>query len=260
MKQIDLKKLTRKYLYPFQRFHKKTTLSAVPQNELMPDELPKELQRIYYKSYPRLPELLLPKPKRDIGSLQEALLNRRSANTFSKKQVSLSAVSTLLYYSTGINTETRKNDEGRFYPSGGMKYPLETYLISLNTELPQGIYHYYIPDHALEELMTIEQFDFKKAFTKFNQTWIENAAFIIVTTAIFERSHLQYGERSYRLIHLEAGYMGQNMYLVSGRIGLGCRAAAGIVDSYFEELLDIDKTQEIIINTHVFGKKSVRKD
>jgi len=249
MKKVDIKKVTQTQTRAYERFHKKTALSSVPQFELMPDDLPDIMQKSYYKSYPRFPEVILPKPTPNKGPLHEALQLRSSSRAYSAKPVSIKQLSTLLYFSAGMS-----NNAKRFYPSGGARYGLETYLITLNTKLKNGIYHYYVPNHSLEKLLTIDTIDFKKAFTQYNQTWTPGMGFMIIITAVMDRIFVKYGERSYRFAHIEAGHMAQNMYLLSNQTGLGCCAIAGIVDTYFEKLLDINRKKEPIIYSAIFGR------
>lgn len=250
MKKIDIKKLTNTKVRAYQRFHKNTVLSSVPQYEFMPDELPEAVTKTYYKSYPRFPVISLPKPTIKMSSLQEAFEQRRSQRSFSKKPISMRQLSTLLYFSAGEQEEGK-----RFYPSGGARYGLETYLVSTNTQLKNGVYHYYVPDHSLEKLLPVDTIDFQKAFTQYNQTWAKNMGCMIVVTAVLDRIFIKYGERGYRFAHLEAGHMGQNMYLVSNQVELNCCAAAGIVDTYWGDLLDINLEKEPIIYTLLLGGK-----
>lgn len=248
MKKIDIQQVTQTKIRAYQRFHKKTALSTVPQFEFMPEELPEAATKTYYKSYPRFPELKLPSPDIKMGKLKESLEQRTSSRTFLNKPVSMKQLSTLLYFSAGEHGENK-----RFYPSGGARYGLETYLISTNSVLENGVYHYYVPGHSLEKLLTIDTIDFQKAFTPYNQTWSKSMGFMIVVTAVIDRIFIKYGERSYRFAHIEAGHMGQIMYQISNQIRLNCCAAAGIVDTYFGELLDINLEKEPIIYTVLFG-------
>lgn len=250
MKKIDIKQLTQTETRGYQRFHKKTVLSSVPQYECMPDELPEAATKTFYKSYPRFPEIKLPQPELYVGELGKALKERTSSRSYSKKIVTFKQLSTLLYYSAG------EHDDGkRFYPSGGARYGLETYIISMNTELQNGVYHYYVPGHSLEKLFNIDALDYQKAFTFYNQTWVNEMSFMIVLTAVMDRVFIKYGERSYRFAHIEAGHFGQNLYLLSNQINLNCCAAAGIIDTYFHSLLDINPQKEPIIYTLIFGSK-----
>ncbi|MEM4714245.1 MAG: SagB/ThcOx family dehydrogenase [Candidatus Nanoarchaeia archaeon] len=181
-------------------------------------------------------------------SFTKTLIHRRSRRKFSFRKLSINELSALLYFTAGI-----KEDGSRFYPSGGGRYPLELYLISLETELKKGLYHYYPPNHVLEKLIEIKELNFENIFTPYNQTWVKNAAIIFLVTAIFNRSAIKYGERAYRLILIEAGHIGQNFYLVSEALGLNCCAIAGINDVYIEKMLDIDGVKESLIYACALG-------
>jgi len=45
------------------------------------------------------------------------------------------------------------------------------------------------------------------------QTWIREAPIVIVIAAVYERTTSRYGERGIRYVHMEAGHIGQNLYL-----------------------------------------------
>jgi len=53
------------------------------------------------------------------------------------------------------------------YPSAGARYPLEIYVVILNSkEIPEGIYHYNVKWNTLELL---EKGDFKQIITEATQ-------------------------------------------------------------------------------------------
>ncbi len=72
-------------------------------------------------------------------------------------------------------------------------------------------------------------------------------------TSLFERNFRKYGERGYRHILLEAGHVGQNIYLTSISVGIPVRAIAGTRDAEIENLLGIDGQTESLVNTIIFG-------
>ncbi len=116
-----------------------------------PPILPPEWLTIYFKEYPRLPKVLLPKPKKLDFSIGESLIKRKSEREFNGKPINLKDLSQLLFYSAGI-IEKKENDWNkthRAYPSGGGRFPLEIYLFNLQTsnELKEGIYHYNVKEH-----------------------------------------------------------------------------------------------------------------
>ena len=161
-KQISqeiIDKLLNKPTKIFEKFHEETKIKANPkQNKSR--KIPDAWKTIFYKSYPRLPQIFLPAPKKIILPLMTALKNRRSSRNFGKKPITLEELSTLFYFTSGLNNSKTGS---RFYPSAGGRYPIESYVISLNTELSPGLYHYQIKSHALELLVPFKNFKISKS-------------------------------------------------------------------------------------------------
>lgn len=247
---IDLNSLLNKPKTLSEKFHEATKHTQLPP-QLDPKDWPKEWKTMYYKGYSRLPEILLPKPQRPKeNSLTNALEKRASERTFSPNPVSLATLSTLLHYSVGLKARGDDTAFSRFYPSGGARYPIETYLLSLNTELENGLYHYYLKNHSLEKLTS---FDLKTLTHYVDQPWIQKAGCLLLLTAIFQRTTMKYGDRGYRLVLAESGHIAQNLYLLSASLDLSCCATNGFIDDKFNELIDIDGIHESIIYTLVIG-------
>lgn len=221
-----------------------------------PNTWPIEWRTIYYKTYPRLERIDLKPFTQELNfSLQDALQNRTSFRDFSQKPIKLSQLANLLVHSAGIT-----HQEKRPYPSAGARYPLEIYIMVLRGDegLNPGLYHYNVLENFLEIL-------WKKDFLAekdtrfsglFSYPWTWDSACIVFITAIFERNQIKYGERGYRHILIEAGHLGQNIYLVSTALGLGCCEISGYSDYLVDELLDIDGLNESTINAFVIGPKA----
>jgi SagB-type dehydrogenase family enzyme len=83
------------------------------------------------------------------------------------------------------------------------------------------------------------------------------AALNLVITAEYSRITLKYGERGIRYAIIEAGHMGQNIFLQAEALGLG----AGIVGAYDDRevirVLKIPKSHEPLLIMPV-GHKSKR--
>lgn len=238
-----------------EKFHEKTK-NKESSHELDPKDWPEEWKKVYFKGYARLPEVKLPKPHlSNAVSLKNSLLQRKSERNFSIKPVSLNELSTLLFYSAGLNNNSPEEQfTNRFYPSGGARYPLEVYILSLNTELPLGLYHYYVRSHSLELLLPIKSINCMDYFIS-SQKWISSAAAIVFITAVFKRSTVKYGNRGYRLILQESGHLAQNLYLVSSGIDLACCATAGFIDDKVADLLDIDGLHESVVHALAIGNR-----
>lgn len=222
-----------------------------------PDLMPKEWETVYFKEYPRMPKIFLPKPKNLDFPLGKSITGRKSERDFNGESIDLGNLSQILFYSAGI-IEKKENDWNktrRAYPSGGARFPLEIYLIILrgNQELNEGAYHYNIKEHLLEELLKKEEL--KGGICSIIwQDMIFTAPAILVVSAVFERNTMKYKERGYRYILFEAGHLGQNIYLVSTALNLKCCALGGFDDDKFNDFLDIDGKDESVLYSFAVGK------
>lgn len=215
---------------------------------------PAEWLTTYYKSYPALPKI----PLEDSPSQKDlfaAIRDRASKKDFADAPLTKRELSLLLKYSCGTTGIFDEGRSRRAQPSGGARFPIEVYplVIRGNKEVPSGLYHYNVKFHALEVLWKRE-FSGDAIKKLFVYPWVADASVVFLMTAVFWRSQHKYGDRGYRYILIEAGHIGQNIYLVVEALGLKCCAMGGTSDSACEELLDIDGSTESIIYAVVLGK------
>lgn len=218
------------------------------------EDWPLELKTTYYKSYPRTLKVELednPPP----ADFFDVAKKRRSERNFGRAPITKTELSLLLKYSCGI---IGRLDDGRFrrtQPSGGARFPIEIYTIVFRTgkDLKAGLYHYNVKDHQLDVLWDRE-FNDADVARLFTYSWVKNASAAMVMTSVFWRNQDKYGERGYRQILLEAGHIGQNIYLVSGALGLKCCALAGTRDEELEKLIDVDGVTESVVYGLAMGR------
>lgn len=207
-----------------------------------------------FKEYAWAPKVALPPPYKAEGlSLEEAIRRRRSVRDYSGHPLSLEDLSRLLYYACGI-TETRWGIGLRAAPSAGALYPIEVYpVIHRVTGLAPGIYHYSYADHALEQLRLG---DFRAALVQGGvaQEFLGEANVVFILTAVFQRTRWKYQERAYRYVLLEAGHIGQNVYLAATSMGLGACAVGAFFDDDLNRLLEIDGVKEAVIYLLAVGR------
>jgi SagB-type dehydrogenase family enzyme len=252
IKKINLSRILGKPTTLYEEFHQKTKLKK---SDSMPNskDWPEEWSKVLFKEYPRMDKIVLPNPQRiKFPTLDKALLTRTSLRKFSKKPISLEQLSTLLFYSARPKNIAPPYLKSRLYPSGGSRYPLEVYMISLNTELPHGIYHYNLRSHSLETLYLSKKIKINDYFL---DEWVKDSPCLIVISAVFSRISIKYGDRGYRLVHLEAGHLGQNFYLNCVALNLSCCGLSGFVDDKINKLLDIDGISESVVYTLAVGQK-----
>lgn len=211
------------------------------------------------KSYTYAPRFeLTPEPwdalKISLGSLIE---NRRTDRSFSDAPFTLSQLATLLVCGAGItgtiNVGENEYRDGRAYPSGGGLYPLEVYPIVFNVDgLENGIYHFDVRHQCLHQLVRDNVREkVKSAFL--GDSMFEKAAVSFLVTAVFKRSAFKYGERSYRLVNIEAGHLVHNLLLVGQALGLSVVPVNGYFDRQIEQLINVDGVEESIIYTALGG-------
>ncbi len=207
-----------------------------------------------YKSYPQAPRTLLPEPLRSGGaSLWDIQDARRSVRDFDPKPLPLAHLSQLLWASQGTTARIR-GFELRTSPSAGALYPVETYLsVQSVNNLEPGIYHYHVPDHALERIATGD-FRAPVAESALNQGFTEAANVVFIWTAVFQRAAWKYGERAYRYVYLDAGHIAQNLALASVALGLGSCQIAALFDDEVNTLLGTDGTSESVLYMTAVGR------
>jgi SagB-type dehydrogenase family enzyme len=142
----------------------------------------------------------------------------------------------------------------RTAPSAGALYPIETYLaVNRVASLKAGLYHFNIVKNALELL---QDSDVSPALCKaaLGQTMVMESAVVFIWTAVVARSKWKYGERAYRYIYMDAGHIGQNLYLAAVALGLGCCTIGAFFDDEVNEILNVDGTEETAVYMGVAGK------
>lgn len=232
-------------------FQKKTT------KKLLPDMIPESWEKIYFKSYPRLPQISLEEINQNEDPLFSIFKERRSEREFKGKNLTLKTISNILYFSSGIrNFNEIKNDFDlslRVYPSAGARYPLEIYSVLLRSEeISLGIYHYNVKRNSIELLL---EGNFQEEFAKItDQEWIQKSGMIVIVTAVFSRTVMKYKERGWRYIFFEAGHVAQNIHLISTTLKLKCCPIGGFLDKEVIKLLDLNPKSELPLYLVAIGK------
>lgn len=197
-------------------------------------------------------------------NLFDALHQRRSTREYnSDYQLSLNELAILLYHSYGVTQRVQIESfdlEGsiglRNVPSGGALYPLELYVVIFNAHIPSGLYHYRPDINCLEQIKTGE---FAEDLLKIVQAEpyvdMASASAVIISTGMIERSFIKYGDRGYRFLLQESGFVGQTITLLAESANLGTCMLGGYIDDKVNEFLGIDGVFETINNLIVVGGK-----
>lgn len=239
----------------FDYFHRKTKdkneggLVYIPHDNSL---WPESWKTVTYKILERAKRIALNRHTPHAADFYSIAASRVSPDSFAPGPLTLEQFSNLLQLSYGEKNEGAV--ARRPVPSGGARYPLEMYVLVWNIEgLAPGVYHYNIKEHILEHLFWK---DFSKAdiMRYVTYPWVESGSALLVMTGAFNRSTQKYGSRGYRYALLEAGHVGQMVYLNAKYLGFNARALGGTNDEALEVLLDINGSEESVAYAIGLGK------
>jgi SagB-type dehydrogenase family enzyme len=186
-------------------------------------------------------------PQLDGGvSLEKAIRVRRTVRSFDGKMLSQSQLSQLLWSAQGI---TEQGGFKRAAPSAGALYPMDIYAVvgaGCVEGLNPGVYRYEPDSHSISPGRGKDaRVDVAKA--SLWQTWMAKAPLNLVITAEYSRIMGKYGQRGIRYAMIEAGHIGQNIFLQAQAMGL----AAGIVGAFEDDkvikVMGIKETHEPLL-------------
>lgn len=203
------------------------------------------------KSYVNTPRVTLPAPEHVSADLTTTLAQRRSRREYTGEHISLGQLSTILMNACGVMGFVPAYDYNRlplrsFPSSGGLQAP-EVYLsVHAVGDVPPGLYHYQPVDHALE-LLKDGNHSAELCEAALDQPFVETSALVFIITGYYERLRWKYGERAYRFMCMDAGFLSENIYLLAEAMGLGVCAIAGFVDDTFEKLLGVNGRDEMVL-------------
>lgn len=183
----------------------------------------------------------LPPPIHHSGtSIEEALLNRRSAREFRDEPLTLGEVSQLLWAAQGIT------DGGRTAPSAGALYPLEVYVVVGNVRsIAPGVYKYEPDGHELFKIT-----DGDKRATLYDaaleQASVKSGAVDIVIAGVYERTTGKYGPSGVKYVHMEAGHAAQNVCLQAVSLHLGTVTIGAFFDDEVKKAIGMPEDERPI--------------
>jgi SagB-type dehydrogenase family enzyme len=184
-------------------------------------------------------EIKLPLPQLEGKmSVEEALARRRSRRVFKDYPLTIEQVSQLLWSAQGI---TEERNGLRTAPSAGALYPLDIYLVvgkDKVEDLKVGVYHYNPGQHSLTIILEEDQRR-ELARACLGEKFIEDAPVSLIITAEFSRTTNHYGKRGIYFAYMEAGHVGQNVYLQVESLGLGTVVFGGFYEEDVSQALNL---------------------
>lgn len=197
-------------------------------------------------------------PRTDIAGEPFALMRRRrSERKFANQSITQQMLADCLFAGNGIVEFREDEDFGRLpismTPSGGARNPFELYVYARDVEgLEPGFYHYSALDHDLG-LVRAGQVPVPPMLG--GQKWPAKAAAIVFLVAHFPRSMWKYHlATGYRVVLMEAGFIGQNVTLAATHHGLSAIPSGAFNETLIESYLGTPPVEASVILSLNIGK------
>lgn len=191
--------------------------------------------------------------------LREAIEGRRSLRHYTREPLTIEELSYLLWCTQGIIQVQDPFYTLRNVPSAGGRHSFETYLIiNRVTGVNPGLYRYLAFSHRLLEVDTRLGIADTAMNACLGQAFVRSSAVTFFWACVIYRMAWRYAERAWRLVHLDAGHVAQNLYLAASQIGGGACAIGAFDDQLAADLIGIDGVEEFVIYCASVGKKEAR--
>lgn len=204
------------------------------------------------------PEVALPPVEGLSGGLtglREAIADRRSIRQYGPGSLSIEEMSLLLWATQGVREARDTRATFRTVPSAGARHPLETVVLANRVDgLPRGFHQYDALRHRLIGLESPQDAAERLTAACLGQGIVQSSAATLVWIADIARMTWRYGERGYRYVHLDAGHVCQNLYLIVGSIGAGACAVGAFDDGQLNALLGLDGHARFAVYAATVGK------
>ena len=201
-------------------------------------------------SPPDARRIALPKPAARSVDFKSLLESRRSVREFSKDPLALADLAFLLWAAQGM-----VDTHFRTAPSGGGRYPLETYISAANVAgLEPGIYRYEPATHSLVVIDENPKSPEKLLAACYGERTAAGAAAILVWTATPYRTEWKYAFTAHRMIAMEVGHACQNALLAATALGLGACPLLSYHQSAIDKWLGVDGRDEFVIYLAAIGQ------
>lgn len=179
-------------------------------------------------------------------AVEAALQNNQSYYAFKDETLTLKQVSQMLWAGQGVTTKWG----GRTATSPRSSYPLTLFLLVSDVEdLEQGLYRYYPGDlQPAHQLIPLEKGEFREVLAEIvSQNSILTAPATIILTGDNTRIAERFDGQTFdSKMYLEAGHVGQNIYLQAESLSLGVNASDTEEDDLIKEFLNLPVKEDII--------------
>lgn len=185
----------------------------------------------------------LPKPVTTKGmAVEKAIQERRSRRDFSDQPVTLAELGQLLWAAQGITDPATGH---RAAPSARGAYPFTVFVVVRNVEgIMPGLYEYLPQTHSVGYI------DLRDAGDRLSaagvQPGAQQAPVVFVLTAAYGKAQKTLGDSVVSSSLLEAGHIGQNMYLQTESLQMSMVVMAGFDATKVGSALFLDPAETVV--------------
>ena len=198
---------------------------------------------MHFKDLSQLPRLALGDPA--VTPVLDLVVSHASSRAFRRSPLLRSQLAALLkgISINRIGGQTNYAGSLRTYPSAGARYPVDTYLLVLQSEdVEPGAYFFDPRDFSIRQ---ISHRDYVNAVVEvFGEGWTADASLVVFFVAQWHRSNIKYGDRGFAYAYIEAGHMAQNLILIARHLGLAICPVGGFWEDRVEGIFRLVTPEE----------------
>lgn len=177
------------------------------------------------------------------NELFEIMANRRSRREFTNETIDKNILSKILWSAQGITSEDGK----RTAPSAGAVYPIDVYVNIDDVEnIESGIYKYIPENHSLNNIDDVSKSE-QIGQIALSQNWISEAPIILIIAGDLDLILEEYPERGERYMHMEAGHIGQNIYLTAESLDLSTTTVGAFNEDRLNNLIGKNEEEPLYV-------------
>jgi SagB-type dehydrogenase family enzyme len=194
----------------------------------------------------------LPAPTRDVMAVHDLFTvigQRQSRRAYASTPLSREQLSFLLWATQGVHiANTEKNCSRRTVPSAGSRHPYETYVHVARVDgVEPGLYRYLPLTHELLLLDRRPSLREELYVLTDREEWAADAPVFFLWSCVPYRGEWRYYTMAHKSMLLDAGHIGQNLYLAAEAMGCGACTLGGYWQEGADRFCGVDGEDEYVV-------------
>lgn len=201
----------------------------------------------------------LPPATREVlvrADLFEVVARRQSRRSYTADALSQGELSFLLWATQGVHMANRENNYSRrTVPSAGSRHPYETYVrIACVVGIEPGLYRYLPLTHELLLLDQRPNLREELYVLTDREDWAADAPVFFLWSCVPYRGEWRYYTMSHKSMLLDAGHIGQNLYLAAEAMGCGACTLGGYWQEGADRFCGVNGEDEYVVYLAAVGR------